>query len=170
MRWAVVAAAALAAGCLLAPQPPVLPARGPGEVFATVDDAALDALRYAYRLSLRQRQVEYGGAVRRVDGGFTYDAPVRGAEEDVTVRLGPDAVAWFHTHSRAGSSRVDRLNEQPSPRDREMVDRVDPLHRPLYIRTPGGRFIVYRNRRVSRLDGPATWIARPEEGPIETGS
>ena len=135
-------------GCTLAPSQPVLLARGPGTVWPTIDAAAVDALRFTHNLSPRSR-VERGGAIRRAQDGFSYEVVVRGTGESVQVRLGREDVAWFHTHIQTVSSLVNRLNEEPSPGDREMVDRVDPRRRPLYILTPSGRVIVYRDGVVS---------------------
>lgn len=155
----VVALAVAGCASLPARYPPQ--ARGPGAIFATIDAAALDALHFAYGRGGRGRShFEWGGTIRQIRGGYTYDGLVRGSGHEVRLRLGAEDVAWFHTHMRTASSLVDRLNERPSPGDRHMVDRVDPRHRPLYILTPSARVVVYWEGALAEVSGEDAFVAR----------
>ena len=68
-------------------------------VFATVDEAAIDALKRA--ADTCDPSYECGGVVRRVDGGFAA-SPLISSHKPFGVDLeefyGPDVVADFHTH------------------------------------------------------------------------
>jgi hypothetical protein len=122
---------------------------GPGAVFASVEAAATDALRFAAALKGNSHR-EWGGAIARVAGGFGYEAPTPGDADGVRIALGGEHVAWYYTHGpRDGES--DRLNESVSRGDRRMVDHVDPLHRPLFVLTPSGRVVRYADRRLVAL-------------------
>jgi len=124
---------------------------GPDRVFPTVESAVHDALASAAgdggpsaRKQLRL------GTIRRVDGGFSWSAPVRSREVvtstrpmRVRLRLGPDDVAIYGLHPRSGQSDLDRLNESVSGSERRLVDEQDPLHRPLYVLTPSRRIVRY---------------------------
>jgi Domain of unknown function (DUF4329) len=127
--------------------------RGPGAVFASVEAAATDALQFAAVHKGDSRR-EWGGAISRVAGGFSYEAPTPGDADGVRLALGAEHVAWYYTHGPR-DAETDRLNENLSRRDRQMVDRVDPQHRPLFVLTPSGRLIRYADRRLVALT-PAT--------------
>ena len=68
-------------------------------VFATMDEAALDALKHA--ATVCDQRYECGGVVRRVPGGFE-SSPLFSSKKPFGVDLGefygPDVVADFHTH------------------------------------------------------------------------
>jgi hypothetical protein len=157
-RWGVLLASAtalLGLGCAsVAGEPDYLP-RGPGSVFDSVDDAAFDALHHAASRPA-SRRVEYGGTIYATERGFSYGAPLRGTADDVSVDLGTDDIAWYYTHGRRRSPTLNLLNESPSDRDRHMVDRIDPRHRPMYLLTPSGQVVVYR-------DGTLAAVAKPTE-------
>ena len=156
-RWVLLASAvglALAASV----QAGERAATGPGTVFASVEAAAADALRFAAARSTSQR--ELGGTISRVDGGFSYAAPEAGDRDGVQLRLGREDVAWYYTHgTRDGGREEDRLNEGISQRDRAMVDRVDPAHRPLFVSTPTGRLLRYQGERLAVLSTASLRIA-----------
>jgi Domain of unknown function (DUF4329) len=126
---------------------------GPGTVFESVEAAAADALTFAAAHKGDSRR-EWGGAISRVDGGFSYEAPTPGSKAGVRLSLGSEHVAWYYTHGPR-DAETDRLNEDVSRRDRQMVDRVDPQHRPLFVLTPSGRLIRYADRRLAVV-APAT--------------
>jgi hypothetical protein len=120
---------------------------GPGTVFESVEAAAADALSFA-AAHKGGSQREWGGAISRVAGGFSYEAPTPGDADGVQLALGGEHVAWYYTHGPR-DAESDRLNENVSRRDRQMVDRVDPQHRPLFVLTPSGRLIRYADRRLA---------------------
>jgi hypothetical protein len=130
--------------------------RGPGAVFASVEAAASDALHFA-AVHKGDSHREWGGTISRVAGGFSYEAPTPGDADGVRLALGGEHVAWYYTHGPR-DAETDRLNENVSRRDRQMVDRVDPQHRPLFVLTPSGRLIRYADRRLVALR-PATTSA-----------
>ncbi len=127
-------------------------ARGPGAVFASVDAAALDALKFAHR-ALAQSNGR-GGAIFATEGGFSYGDLVRATSRSgFELTLGPDDVAWFYAHNYelpvvgGGHMRV------PTKADRSMVSQVDPHHRPLYLLTS--------RMTVLRYDGIDTDVIVP---------
>jgi len=68
-------------------------------VFATMDEAALEALRHA--AAVCDPRYECGGVVRRVPGGFESSALFSSKKPfgvDLGEFYGPDVVADFHTH------------------------------------------------------------------------
>jgi hypothetical protein len=128
-------------------------------VFPTIEAAAAAALRHASAVQGEARR-EFGGAIVRVPGGFAYTAPRAGDEEGVRVKLGSDDVAWYYTHGARGPAALDRLNERVSRRDREMVDRVDPRHRPLFVSTPSGRLLRYGDGQLAEITLDAPLLAQ----------
>ncbi len=131
----------------LAPAEPA----GPGTVFVTVEDAAVDALAHAYRKASRrqQRQRAWGGTVYRVEHGYSYEVPRAGFPDDpdsVQIALRDRDVAYFTTYPK-GTPRENELNESHSERDRRNVDEADPRHRPSFILTPSLQVKVYAGSR-----------------------
>jgi len=125
---------------------------GPGAVFDSIQAAALDGLAFAHQESVDSRnpRLSRGGAVVRVEQGFSYGPLVeaRPADPDrLYLRLGEDAVAHFHTYPKQHAP-IDRRNETHSPADRAVVDVHDDLHRPSYVLTPSLRVVVYRGRHA----------------------
>ena len=135
-----------------------LPA-GPGTVFDTVEDAAIDGLAHAYLLSKADGNsgLMYGGTIRPEKAGFTYDPLVSATPENPTAlrtTLRRADVARFHVYPRTAVSQVNRRNERVSRFDRVTVDRRDPVHRPLFVLTPRLSVMVYRGKAL-----PSTSIA-----------
>ncbi len=119
---------------------PIVEAAGPGTVFATIDEAAVDGLAYSYRRAkqLDGGQSALGGTVFKVAEGYSYEtspfAP-RGDRDRVRLVLQLRDVAHFATYPK-GSLLENRMNERHSAHDRKNVDQRDPLHRPAFILTP----------------------------------
>jgi len=131
---------------------------GAGHLFASVDEAAIDALAMAHQLQTQSRnpRLSHGGTILSVAGGYTYTAIeiARPAAPDrLRLRLGSTVVAHFHTYPAQGR-KLDRLNESHSAADRRVVDELDARHRPSYILTPSLRVLVYRGQK-SRIDNHA---------------
>jgi hypothetical protein len=160
--------ATLASGCAgsVAPREPALgklasdhPTRGPGAVFATIEEAALDALAWSRangRLTDRRRLRI--GTIQRRPGGYAYSAPLRSrttvdssAPLNVRFRLESEDVATFVLHPRSGRRSVDRRNESATPDERRLVDELDPRHRPIFVLTPSRKVIRYRNGELPIL-------------------
>jgi hypothetical protein len=137
--------------------------KGPGAVFPTVEAAALDALHYATQQQAGSWR-ELGGAITRTAGGYSYTAPVTGTEDGVRLTLRDGDAGWYYTHGARRDAELDRLNEQIAQRDRQMVDRVDPQHRPLFVRTPSGRVLRYGDGRLADLTRPAARVAESGTG------
>lgn len=147
-RSARRALAASAIGFALTSASIAEPPAGPGAVFASVEAAALDALQFA-ALQQGDSRRELGGAIERTERGYRYGAPRVGSAEGVRVALRSEHVAWFYTHGARADAEENRLNEGLSRRDRQMVDRIDPRHRPLFVRTPSGRVLRYGDGRLA---------------------
>ena len=150
----------LAVGCasLSSPAPGTV-VQGPGSVFQTAEAAAVDGLAWCAQDARRDpdRARLRIGVVRQVDGGYTYDTP--GAASwahprrlDYTLRR--DSVAHFQHFSATPDGRRTRHYERHSSHQRNVVDEVDPRHRPSYVLTPTMRVVVYRG------DGEEPEIAR----------
>ena len=123
--------------------PPPLEAQGPGTVFPSIEDAAIDALIYAYLHAEAARdQRMRGGTIHPTPGGYTYDEVIVASRVDpsaISYRLKPQDVARFHLY--AEPVRLDnRIPEEPTDSDRRSVRFWDPLHRPLYVLHPS--FVV----------------------------
>lgn len=114
---------------------------GPGTVFPSVEEAAVDALKYVY---LQDRDTGHaglvrGGAISLVDGGYTYgEIAVAGpwSPHQIRYTLEPWDVARFVIYPQTGNYDVDRANERPTVVDRRFVRFIDPLHRPIFILHP----------------------------------
>jgi hypothetical protein len=120
-------------------------------VFATIEAAVRDAFEVAEdQAGPGDRERLRIGTIRRVEGGFAWTEPVRsrgtvGASTPLQarLRLGPDDVAVYSLHPRSGDRDLDRLNEAVGAGERRLVDVQDPLHRPLFVRTPSRRILRY---------------------------
>jgi hypothetical protein len=70
-----------------------------GRCYATVDEAAREALAVALPLS---EEVEHGGVVWAIGDRYCFSAPVRGTQDEVRYRIvmpeGVRLAAIYHTH------------------------------------------------------------------------
>jgi len=142
---------------------------GPGTVFGTIDEAAIDALGYAY-LSSRStpllRRTSSAGAIRPVHGGFTYDEPTRGRktrEIRLRYRLAPTDVAHYRYEPRP-SSEVDMAERKA----RSFVAGRDPLSRPLYTLTSTRTLRVFEADQGD--EGDTGRVARRRIGRVAFGT
>jgi len=125
-------------------------------VFASIDEAAIDALIYAYLQAVATRDTERmrGGTVRQTNAGFRYDGVHTAGPLDrgrISLNLKARDVARFLIYPRVGSHEANRANEYISRADRRNVDVVDPLHRPVYVLHPSLVIRAYQgNRQQSR--------------------
>lgn len=130
---------------------PKLEAWGPGTVFPNIENAAVDALLYAYRQALDENDLQRmrGGTIYPVDGGYTYGEVhvASGLQEHrISYPLKPRDVARFHIYPLVISHDVNRRNKWISQADRRSVAMTDPLHRPLFILHPSLVVREYRGR------------------------
>jgi hypothetical protein len=136
--------------------PAQLEARGPGAVFASIDEAAIDALVYAYLQAVATRGTERmrGGTIHQTNAGYRYDGFHTAGPLDpgrISFSLKARDVARFLIYPRVGNHEANRANETISRADRRIVDVVDPLHRPVYVLHPSLVIRAYRgNRQPSR--------------------
>jgi hypothetical protein len=137
-------------------------AAGPGSVFPTIETAALDALAFAAEQQAGARR-ELGGTIVVSRGGYTYEPPRQGDRAGVTLVLGARDVAWYYTHGPRSEHAENVANERLSARDRRMVDRVDPQHRALFVRTPSGRVLRYGDGRLAVVTPKPLKVAKAEE-------
>jgi hypothetical protein len=137
-------------------------------VFYSVEAAAMDALAFVHSQRYPAgRPHLIGGTIARVDGGFSYAAPVASKVHSalstpfLQLRLGPDDVASFMVYSRRDDRRIDRENETPSKSAMQIVDELDPRHRPLFLLTPSLRVVQYegkQTRSIARLGDRETYV------------
>lgn len=141
----------------------LLAPKGPGAVFESIDEAAVDGLLTAYLQGAGERGARRrtrGGIVHPVEGGFSY-GPIAVASSEVPgrleLRMGATDVARFHTSERSAHVK-HRLNRPHSESDRFRVDR-DPDRRPSYVLAARLRVWRYdgdnRESLVARL--PSRW-------------
>ena len=137
---------------------------GPGHVFSSVEAAVVDAMAFsltdARRTSKRARM--YGGSIKAVDGGFTYDEPTVASPHrplDIRYKIGRTDVARFHVYPKAYDLRESRAREHVTRWDKQSVDSADPRHRPLYFLTPSlvvkayhGKASSLPTQEIARLD------------------
>jgi hypothetical protein len=131
---------------------PRLQALGPGAVFPTIDDAAVDALTYTYLRASEENDTEHmrAGTIYSVDTGYSYGeihAFSNVLEGQVSYSLKLQDVARFHMYPLS-----IRKNERVSQADRRSVDVTDPLHRPLFILHPSLEIREYRGRNYQTLE------------------
>jgi hypothetical protein len=114
---------------------------------ATLEDAARAALVEAWTGTVfHNRDRLRVGSIVQSDGEFVWLEPQSSkAGPEPVVRLGVRAnhAATYIVHPRTGSTTVDRANEQITKHEKRLVDRIDPLHRPIFILTPSGRVLAY---------------------------
>jgi hypothetical protein len=131
---------------------------GPGAVFFSVEAAVMDAMAYVHGQRYPMGRPELiAGTITRVDGGFSYTAPVssRGhsalSRPFVRFRLGPDDAASFLVYSCLHDRNIDRENEAPSKSVMQIVDELDPEHRPLFLLTPSLNVVQYHGERIRSI-------------------
>lgn len=122
--------------------------QGPGHVFPSAIDAALDALawcRAEVRRSGERRAFARGGTVYPVDGGFSYAEPAvsDGAFQKLKYRLRPGDALHFRYYPSTVPSAMSTSRNLLSIRDRRLVDRIDPRRRPIYYMTDDRRINRY---------------------------
>lgn len=125
-------------------------AQGPGAVFDSVEAAAIDALSYAHlEETLTDRRSLRVGVIRRVENGYSYTAAKRSTTSSpltpcsVRYRLGAEDVARYIIPPHSGHARINRYNEEPTDKEKQIVDELDPAHRPLYQLTPSNNIVRY---------------------------
>ncbi len=169
--------ALLGVGCAQMPQfpsdfvaglknPPLeLEARGPGSLFDSIEEAAVDALTFSYLQAQAAGELERmrAGTIRRSGAGYTYGeihvANPRMQRRIEYVISGRD-VARFHLYPSHADRDVNRGSERLSARDWRSVNVIDPLHRPLYVLHPSLAIRAYHGAdgealEVANLRGPA---------------
>jgi len=143
-----------------------LEAEGPGTLFTSIDDAAIDALAYAY-LQARgacDPELMRGGTIYPVGEGYYSYGEIHRANSwnlhRISYILKAQDVARFHLYPVNRDIAINRINERPSRVDLRSVRTVDPLHRPLYILHPSLAVRAYRGEdpqpvEVASLRRPA---------------
>lgn len=166
----------LGLGCAQSPQHPSdfvtapatapleLEARGPGNVFDSAEEAAVDALTYCYLQARETGEMNRmrAGTIEPSGAGYTYSEihianPV--TQRRVEYVLAPQDVARFHVYPQHRDRDLNRINERLSAKDWRSVSVVDPLHRPLYVLHPSLAIRAYRGAdsevvEVASLRGP----------------
>jgi hypothetical protein len=146
--------------------PPSLKAHGPGAVFPSVDEAAVDALTYAYLQGHAANSAEQmrGGTIQRSGDGYSYSeihvANARSAHW-ILYTLAPQDVARFQIYPRVHDHDVNRVNERLSRVDRRTVSFIDPLHRTLYVLHPSLSIRAYRGEDSTRFNVANLITAEP---------
>lgn len=135
-----------------------LQALGPGAVFPTIEDAAVDALTYAYLRANEEKDTERmrAGTIYSVDTGYSYGEIhvfSNMLTGQVSYSLKPRDVARFHMYPRASILTVrPPRTERVSEADRRSVNVTDPLHRPLFVLHPSLVIREYRGRNYQTLE------------------
>lgn len=120
--------------------------RGPGVLFATPQQAVMDALAWCFlesRSSPLYTRRARGGTIHVVEGGYSYATPELGnrASGRLAYRMGPRDVAHFrHYPVRRSATRGFRSVDREAHR---LVDQIDPVSRPFYFLTPERGLHVY---------------------------
>ena len=139
------------------------PVQGPGTLFSTIQEAAVDGLAWSMRDARRDAHTPRLriGVVRKVEGGYTYDEPgvaPRSRPTRLEYKLGQDAVAHFQHYPTRERGHSARVFESHTAYQRSVVDEIDPLHRPSFLLTPSLRVVEYRGGTtepvVARLNRP----------------
>jgi hypothetical protein len=142
---------------------------GPGAVFATIDDAALDARLHI--LSHEDQSIEYGGWISQLEQGYTYHRIYQGDGGSVVIpytkfhHLLLAYVAAFHSHPR--KSWASGSGEYFSDADIRFGDAIYAEGvRPgyFYLFTPGGKVMRYDPGAVK-----TTWLEPVDPEPDADG-
>jgi len=152
-----------------------LKAQGPGAVFDTVEAAAIDALSYAHlEETLTQRRSLRVGVIHRVENGYSYTAAKRSTASSpltacsVRYQLRADDVARYIIPPHSGHARINRYNEEPTAKEKQIVDELDPAHRPLYQLTPSHNIVRYQyGGRTTVILNLNDLAALQTEAPVE---
>lgn len=127
-----------------------LRAQGPGAVFDTVEAAAIDALSYAHlEETLTERRSLRVGVIHRVENGYSYTPAKRSSNSSprtacsVRYQLGANDVARYLIPPHSRHARINRYNEEPTAKEKQIVDELDPAHRPLFQLTPSHNIVSY---------------------------
>lgn len=142
---------ALAAGPAAAWRPADSPPLGPGAIFASAEEAALDALWFASHENLvRHRGRILAGTIFRSADGYSYQAPTcsRDTVWSLSVPLVRIAyskmdVASYVVHPRSGITSIDRAHEELGSALRRRVEDSESSTGPLFLLTPKRRVIRY---------------------------
>jgi hypothetical protein len=118
-----------------------LEALGPGTVFPSIEEAAVDALIYTYLRASDENDTERmrAGTIYSVDTGYSYgEIHVASGllSHRISYPLKKQDVARFHMYPLSENRDDRRINERASQADRRSVAVEDPLHRPLFILHP----------------------------------
>jgi hypothetical protein len=119
-------------------------------VFDSVEAAAIDALSYAHlEETLTERRSLRVGVIHRVENGYSYTAAKRSTASapltacSVRYQLRADDVARYIIPPHSCHARINRSNEEPTAKEKQIVDELDPAHRPLYQLTPSHNIVSY---------------------------
>jgi RHS repeat-associated protein len=136
----------------------------PGDSFASVDEAAADALKYI-RSKPDHIKFEYGGWITvGCDDAFTYREPTKGGTSVQLPDKPWDAQGWYHNHIDRGfaewlTKRVTGKSEEDfsgsvpglgTTGDKAVSDRIG---LPGYLLTPKGNFKKYNPDPSNKLNG-----------------
>jgi hypothetical protein len=146
--------------------PPLdLEARGPGVVFDSIEEAAVDALTFCYVEAREAGDLDRmrAGTIRRSGSGYTYgEIHVANPRQQRRIEyvFSAQDVARFHVYPPHADRDVNRSSERLSAKDRRSLNVIDPLHRPLYVLHPSLAIRAYRGAdgeilEVASLRGPA---------------
>jgi len=145
--------------------PPLqLEARGPGAVFDSIEEAAVDALTFCYLEAREAGNLDRmrAGTIQRLVDGYTY-GEIHIAKPRVQRRIeyvfSARDVARFHVYPPHTDRDVNRSSERLSAKDRRSLSVIDPLHRPLYVLHPSLAIRAYHGAdgevlEVASLRGP----------------
>jgi hypothetical protein len=135
-----------------------LEAMGPGTVFPSIEEAAVDALTYTYLRASDENDTERmrAGTIYSVGTGYSYgEFHVANSllSGQITYPLKPQDVARFHVYPRFTfkNSRGSH-NERASQADRRSVIVADPLHRPLFVLHPSLVVREYHGRNHGTIE------------------
>ena len=141
------------------------PTAGPGAVFSSVREAALDALVTARRTATpRDEERLRVGTIHRVAQGYSYAAPQRAVAssarmpQSIRYQLRPADVASYLIPPRATTWPRDRSVDALLAEAQRIVDDLDPAHRPVYVLTDALEVVRYTGggqpHAVARLGTP----------------
>ena len=131
----------------------------PGDSYATVDDAAKDAMEDIHKRSVSSDR-EYGGALyKKPDGSFSYTEPHRGDSHSVGIRAGcPKFEGYYHSHGAESGPKYN--DEQFSKTDKQIAINTG---KPAYVVTPSGAMKKYNPAKRGFLKNPISRMGNANE-------
>jgi len=137
----------------------------PDRTHATIEAAALHAFSVASTETNTSNvdRMRVGSIVQLESGAYVWLDPetsVSSSRPVIRLRVSVDHAATYIIHPDYSTRTAARISERITGYERHLVDAVDPLHRPVIVRTPSGRLLKYSHSEGTTDLGSARDLER----------